>query len=311
MSKVDEINERLEEAERELVNEARAQWKVQFLEMGENYATAMNQGMDHLPDEKIKDIANLQIAPLMRRVESFRLLADDEVPYVEHHNEVVLTLRKMIALWISFRTKYTQALEIGKNAERHFIEQARRVGLDEREIETRNVLKRKIDRLKDKIASLESDLWQARNEKRTLMNGLNLDADMEQGIADGEFVILPAKTIAKLLPTEDDENNIKTIKAALKSTLKGRMVYNEHRYRTARAREAARKEGLRPIRDMEMSVRSTNCLISAGIKDASETQVMTDKQLLDIPYLGRRCLAEIREVCGPYTPPEEKADETE
>lgn len=51
----------------------------------------------------------------------------------------------------------------------------------------------------------------------------------------------------------------------------------------------------RPVADLELGVRSANCLRDAGIAVLGELIARTEAQLLGLPHLGRRCLREIQE----------------
>ena len=50
------------------------------------------------------------------------------------------------------------------------------------------------------------------------------------------------------------------------------------------------------VDDLEFSIRTSNCLKSAGIDIVADLMMMDDESLLSIPNLGRKSLKEIREV---------------
>ncbi len=64
-----------------------------------------------------------------------------------------------------------------------------------------------------------------------------------------------------------------------------------------------------PIEELELSVRSNNCLlISSPYRTVGEIAEATDDDLLRIPNLGRRSLREIREMIAYVRPPDEPRD---
>ena len=57
---------------------------------------------------------------------------------------------------------------------------------------------------------------------------------------------------------------------------------------------------LKPIEELELSVRAHNCLISHGIKRVIDLVNMTEDEVLKIKNFGRKSLREIREVLGGF-----------
>ena len=53
--------------------------------------------------------------------------------------------------------------------------------------------------------------------------------------------------------------------------------------------------GFTPIEDLELSVRSLNCLRRAGIHSLEELQKMTDEDLMHVRNLGKKCVYEIKQ----------------
>jgi DNA-directed RNA polymerase subunit alpha len=50
------------------------------------------------------------------------------------------------------------------------------------------------------------------------------------------------------------------------------------------------------LQDMELSIRSYNCLHNDGLETAGEIDAKTDRELLCLANFGRRSLWEVREV---------------
>ena len=57
---------------------------------------------------------------------------------------------------------------------------------------------------------------------------------------------------------------------------------------------------LKPIDDLEFSVRAHNCLIGAGIKRVIDLVNMTEEEVLKIKNFGRKSLREVREILGAF-----------
>ncbi len=57
---------------------------------------------------------------------------------------------------------------------------------------------------------------------------------------------------------------------------------------------------LKPIDELEFSVRSHNCLVSAGIKRVIDLINMSDDELLKIKNFGRKSLREVKEILGAF-----------
>ncbi len=57
---------------------------------------------------------------------------------------------------------------------------------------------------------------------------------------------------------------------------------------------------LKPIDELEFSVRSHNCLVSAGIKRVIDLVNLTDEDLLKIKNFGRKSLREVKEILGAF-----------
>jgi DNA-directed RNA polymerase alpha subunit len=55
----------------------------------------------------------------------------------------------------------------------------------------------------------------------------------------------------------------------------------------------------KPIRDLELTVRTENCLANANIKTVYELTQYTEKELLKIKNFGRSCLREIKTILMP------------
>ena len=53
---------------------------------------------------------------------------------------------------------------------------------------------------------------------------------------------------------------------------------------------------LKPIDELEFSVRAHNCLIGAGIKRVIELVNLTDEDVLKIKNFGRKSLREVKEI---------------
>ena len=58
---------------------------------------------------------------------------------------------------------------------------------------------------------------------------------------------------------------------------------------------------LKPIDELEFSVRAHNCLISAGIKRVIDLVNLTDEDLLKIKNFGRKSLREVKEILGAFS----------
>jgi DNA-directed RNA polymerase subunit alpha len=57
---------------------------------------------------------------------------------------------------------------------------------------------------------------------------------------------------------------------------------------------------LKPIDELEFSVRAHNCLVSAGIKRVIDLINLTDEDLLKIKNFGRKSLREVKEILGAF-----------
>jgi DNA-directed RNA polymerase subunit alpha len=57
---------------------------------------------------------------------------------------------------------------------------------------------------------------------------------------------------------------------------------------------------LKPIDELEFSVRAHNCLVSAGIKRVIDLVNLTDDELLKIKNFGRKSLREVKEILGAF-----------
>ena len=53
---------------------------------------------------------------------------------------------------------------------------------------------------------------------------------------------------------------------------------------------------LKPIDELEFSVRAHNCLVSAGIKRVIDLVNLTDEDILKIKNFGRKSLREVKEI---------------
>jgi DNA-directed RNA polymerase subunit alpha len=63
--------------------------------------------------------------------------------------------------------------------------------------------------------------------------------------------------------------------------------------------EQERNENLfRPVDELELSVRSANCLQNAGIKLIGELVQRTENEMLKTKNFGRKSLKEIRDILG-------------
>ena len=52
-----------------------------------------------------------------------------------------------------------------------------------------------------------------------------------------------------------------------------------------------------PVSNSDLTIRTKNCLIGAGIATIEDAKAITDHDLLMIPNFGRKSINEIREYC--------------
>jgi DNA-directed RNA polymerase subunit alpha len=57
---------------------------------------------------------------------------------------------------------------------------------------------------------------------------------------------------------------------------------------------------LRSVEDLELSVRSANCLKNAGINTIGELVQKTEVEMLKTKNFGRKSLSEIKDILGEY-----------
>ncbi len=57
---------------------------------------------------------------------------------------------------------------------------------------------------------------------------------------------------------------------------------------------------LRSVEDLELSVRSANCLKNAGINTIGELVKKTEAEMLKTKNFGRKSLSEIKDILGEY-----------
>lgn len=57
---------------------------------------------------------------------------------------------------------------------------------------------------------------------------------------------------------------------------------------------------LKPIDELEFSVRAHNCLVSAGVKRVIDLVNLTDEDLLKVKNFGRKSLREVKEILGAF-----------
>ena len=55
-----------------------------------------------------------------------------------------------------------------------------------------------------------------------------------------------------------------------------------------------------PISHLEFSIRTQNCLYSAGLRTIGDIMAKSEKELMAIPNFGRRCLREVKEILGTF-----------
>lgn len=55
-----------------------------------------------------------------------------------------------------------------------------------------------------------------------------------------------------------------------------------------------------PIADVEFSVKTTNCLLRAGLRTLGDVTSQSERELLKLPNFGRRCAAEVKEMLGSF-----------
>jgi len=58
---------------------------------------------------------------------------------------------------------------------------------------------------------------------------------------------------------------------------------------------------LRSVEDLELSVRSANCLKNAGINTIGELVQKTEAEMLKTKNFGRKSLSEIKDILGEYS----------
>lgn len=68
--------------------------------------------------------------------------------------------------------------------------------------------------------------------------------------------------------------------------------------------KVAANHATKRIADCELSVRTLDSLKNAGLKVLGEVSAMTDKELLALPYFGRKSLNEIRQCLREHGDPE-------
>lgn len=54
------------------------------------------------------------------------------------------------------------------------------------------------------------------------------------------------------------------------------------------------------INELELSVRTTNCLHNAGINNVGDLTAQAEHDLMRIKNFGRRCLSEVKEILGTF-----------
>jgi DNA-directed RNA polymerase subunit alpha len=64
--------------------------------------------------------------------------------------------------------------------------------------------------------------------------------------------------------------------------------------------EGANKVLLRSVEDLELSVRSANCLKNAGINTIGELVKKTEAEMLKTKNFGRKSLSEIKDILSEY-----------
>jgi DNA-directed RNA polymerase subunit alpha len=115
-------------------------------------------------------------------------------------------------------------------------------------------------------------------------------------VADYDRLILEVWTDGSLLPEDAVAYAAKILKDQLEIFINFDEVESEEEEEEVEEKQDLNEYLLRPFDDLELSVRSANCLKNAGIRLIGELVQKTEPEMLKTKNFGRKSLNEIKEI---------------
>jgi DNA-directed RNA polymerase subunit alpha len=119
-------------------------------------------------------------------------------------------------------------------------------------------------------------------------------------ITDYDKLVLEVWTDGSLSPEDAIAYSAKILKQQLDVFVNFEEVDEEIKLETEEEKENINEVLLRSVEDLELSVRSANCLKNAGINSIGELVQKTEAEMLKTKNFGRKSLSEIKDILTEY-----------
>jgi DNA-directed RNA polymerase subunit alpha len=119
-------------------------------------------------------------------------------------------------------------------------------------------------------------------------------------IADYDKLVLEVWTDGSVSPEDAIAYSAKILKQQLDVFINFEEIEEEIQPEKEDEKEDVNKVLLRSVEDLELSVRSANCLKNAGINTIGELVQKTEAEMLKTKNFGRKSLSEIKDILGEY-----------
>ncbi|MBE3095176.1 MAG: DNA-directed RNA polymerase subunit alpha, partial [Actinobacteria bacterium] len=119
-------------------------------------------------------------------------------------------------------------------------------------------------------------------------------------IADYDKLVLEVWTDGSVSPEDAIAYSAKILKQQLDVFINFEEIEEEIQPEEEDEKEDVNKVLLRSVEDLELSVRSANCLKNAGINTIGELVQKTEAEMLKTKNFGRKSLSEIKDILGEY-----------
>jgi len=119
-------------------------------------------------------------------------------------------------------------------------------------------------------------------------------------ITDYDKLVLEVWTDGSLSPEDAIAYSAKILKQQLDVFVNFEEVNEEIKLETEEEKENINEVLLRSVEDLELSVRSANCLKNAGINSIGELVQKTEAEMLKTKNFGRKSLSEIKDILTEY-----------